>query len=158
MAAAAAERLFPSYEAFSQEDWGEPQVLRRGLDAVWEAADADPDAGALAAVRQEIERVAPDNTGNVSWKSRWSSDALDAAIAVAQAADAAPDPTVENAAAPAQTELEVVLANAEPEDTATERALSLFAADLEVLLGGEPAETIRKSARTNSVVERVRDL
>jgi len=39
LAAAMSERWLPVYESFSEEeDWGDPSILKRAVDAVWDCA------------------------------------------------------------------------------------------------------------------------
>jgi uncharacterized protein YjaG (DUF416 family) len=82
--AAIAERLYPNFVAFHEESgWGEPSVLRAGLDAAWviacdeEAADAER----LSELRMECLEQAPP-TGH--FESDLESAALDAATAAAE--------------------------------------------------------------------------
>ncbi len=42
-AASCCERLVPNYQAFAlMEDWGNPRLLRRALDAAWKTAEGIP--------------------------------------------------------------------------------------------------------------------
>jgi len=80
-AASVAERLSPNYEAFSRgSSWGDPRVLRRGLDAVWafvRGGHLAPDA--VKSLQRAITKVTPEPG---EFESALASAALDAANAV----------------------------------------------------------------------------
>jgi uncharacterized protein YjaG (DUF416 family) len=109
-AAASAERVLPAYERFSEEDgWGDPRFLRRGLDNVWSSVRGQEPPESAAEFRARADELAPDQQGEVQWKSAWSSDALDALIAVVICVEAAEDPTVARVAEASQYEVEMAV-------------------------------------------------
>ena len=110
LAAAAAERLVPLYEVFQRdEQWGDYDFLRRGLDSVWAvlAGEASPDD--LRGLSGQGEKATvPDLGGEERWKSDWVSEAQDAAISVLVTMDAAADRDRENAVHAVQCEIDAL--------------------------------------------------
>lgn len=80
------ERMVPNYDRFSAgSGFGDPQVLRRGIDAAWSWMESAQVPDDLKSVRAQVEQQAP-NTEDFS--SPFTSAALDAANAVASLLDA----------------------------------------------------------------------
>jgi uncharacterized protein YjaG (DUF416 family) len=110
LAAAAAERLVPLYEVFQRdEQWGDYDFLRRGLDSVWAvlAGEASPD-DLRGRSGQGEKATVPDLGGEERWKSDWVSEAQDAAISVLVTMDAAADGDRENAVHAVQCEIDAL--------------------------------------------------
>jgi uncharacterized protein YjaG (DUF416 family) len=110
LAAAAAERIVPLYEMFQREEqWGDYDFLRRGLDSVWAvlAGEASPD-GLRGLSGQGEKATVPDLGGEERWKSDWVGEAEDAAISVLVTMDAAADDDRENAVHAVQYEIDVL--------------------------------------------------
>lgn len=73
------ERMLPNYRAFAtQEDFGEPAVLRQTLDGFWDFLEKD-ELPALEG-KNRCEELAPDTE---DYQSLLTSPALDAAVAIA---------------------------------------------------------------------------
>jgi uncharacterized protein YjaG (DUF416 family) len=187
-AAASAERVLPAYERFAEEDaWGNPGFLRRGLDRVWASVGDQEIRESGARFRAQAEELAPDQQGEIRWNSAWSSDALDALIAVVLCVEAMEEPTAENVAAVAQYELDMVvghidedlhglgrrqllqrdreleLVRAELEHPLMRETLELFEADLDDLasdagLSRDVCEKVRKRAQSGALPARVEAL
>jgi hypothetical protein len=110
LAAAAAERLLPLYEVFQRdEEWGEYDFLRRGLDSVWAVLADERAADDLRGPStQDEERTVPDLGGDERWKSEWVSEAQDAAISVLLTMDAAAEGDRENTLHAVQYEIDAL--------------------------------------------------
>jgi hypothetical protein len=110
LAAAAAERLVPLYEVFQRdEQWGDYDFLRRGLDSVWAVLAGEGSADDLRGLSaQGEERTVPDLGGDERWSSDWVSEGQDAAIAVLITMDAAAEGDRENAVHAVQYEIDVL--------------------------------------------------
>ncbi len=82
-AASVAERLLPNYEAFFRESgWGDPRVIRSGLDAVWAfVRRRQLSADVVQSLERAITKVTPEPG---EFESALASAALDAANAVNQ--------------------------------------------------------------------------
>ncbi|WP_153559449.1 DUF416 family protein [Roseimaritima sediminicola] len=90
------ERMLPNYRAFAtQEDFGEPDVLRQTLDEFWDFLEKEDEIPASAG-KTRCEELAPDTE---EFESLLTSPALDAAVAVATLFDVvgseSPNPTLE---------------------------------------------------------------
>src|SRR5512141_1600214 len=60
LAAAMAERWLPAYETFSAtESWGDPAILRQGLDAVWAVVRGDSPVVDWSRLNNQIHNVTP---------------------------------------------------------------------------------------------------
>jgi hypothetical protein len=110
LAAAAAERLLPVYEMFQRgEEWGDYGFLRRGLDSVWAALADERLADDLRGLSdQGEERTVPDLGGEKRWKSKWVSEAQDAAISVLLTMDAVAERDRENTLHAVQHEIDAL--------------------------------------------------
>jgi uncharacterized protein YjaG (DUF416 family) len=110
LAAAAAERLLPLYEVFQKdEEWGDYGFLRRGLDSVWGVLAGERSADDLRGLSdQGEERTVPDLGGDERWKSKWVSEAQDAAISVLLTLDAAAEGDRENTYHAVQYEIDAL--------------------------------------------------
>lgn len=85
------ERMLPNYKIFkAQTGYGDNEVLRITLDAIWEWIKAGQTSGDLAALAKACELQAPDTS---EFSSPYTSAALDAATAIAATAEAVPDTT-----------------------------------------------------------------
>ncbi|WP_437631744.1 DUF416 family protein [Sorangium sp. So ce854] len=75
------ERLYPNYLAFKRETgWGEPDVLRNGLDLAWGVLEGfGPSHDSVNFARQEAQRAEPETE---DFDTILVSPALDAAAAV----------------------------------------------------------------------------
>jgi uncharacterized protein YjaG (DUF416 family) len=75
------ERLLPGFDRFAtEEDFGNVQILRQGLDIAWECAQGSNPAGEIVSeLSRQAEEVAPDPG---EFTSDFASAALDAANAV----------------------------------------------------------------------------
>lgn len=96
-AAGVAERLLPNFSAFhDQERWGSPAVLRKALDAAWGLVTIEAvGAGAVHDLLVACEGQCPDTE---NFRSRFTSAALDAAVAVCEALDCCLDGRANHAA------------------------------------------------------------
>ncbi len=84
------ERMVPNYDRFTADSgFGDPKVLRRGIDAAWSCLELARVPDALKSLRALVEQQAP-NTEEFS--SPFTSAALDAANAVASLLDAVNEP------------------------------------------------------------------
>jgi uncharacterized protein YjaG (DUF416 family) len=110
LAAAAAERLIPLYEAFQREEqWGDYDFLRRGLDSVWAVLAGEASPHDLRGVSERGEKATvPDLGGEEHWTSDWVSEAQDAAINVLVTMDAAAAGDRENAVHAVQYEVDAL--------------------------------------------------
>lgn len=60
LAAAMAERWLPAYETFSAaEQWGDPDILRHCLDAVWAAVEGRATATGWPRLSQQLQAITP---------------------------------------------------------------------------------------------------
>lgn len=75
------ERLYPNYVAFKRETgWGEPDVLRKGLDLAWRVLEGfESSHDSVSSARQEVRRAEPETE---DFDTILVSPALDAAAAV----------------------------------------------------------------------------
>ncbi|WP_438023391.1 DUF416 family protein [Sorangium sp. So ce233] len=75
------ERLYPNYVAFKRETgWGEPDVLRKGLDLAWGVLEGfGPSHDSVNSAWQEVQRAEPETE---DFDTILVSSALDAAAAV----------------------------------------------------------------------------
>jgi uncharacterized protein YjaG (DUF416 family) len=79
--AACCERMLPNYETFHlQTGFGNPGVLRRGLDAVWAWIESDTPLEDAAELISQVDQQAPNTE---EFKSAYTSAALDAANSIA---------------------------------------------------------------------------
>lgn len=79
--AACCERMLPNYETFHlQTGFGNPGVLRRGLDAVWAWVESDAPLEDTAELISQVDLQAPNTE---EFKSAYTSAALDAANSIA---------------------------------------------------------------------------
>lgn len=79
--AACCERMLPNYETFHlQTGFGNPDVLRRGLDAVWAWMESDAPLEDAAELISQVDLQAPNTE---KFKSAYTSAALDAANSIA---------------------------------------------------------------------------
>lgn len=110
LAAAAAERLLPLYELFQRdEQWGDYDFLRRGLESVWAVLAGGGSADELRGLSAEgEERTVPDLGGDERWKSDWVSEGQDAAIAVLITMEAAAGENGEDALQAVQHEIDAL--------------------------------------------------
>ena len=79
--AACCERMLPNYETFHlQTGFGNPGVLRRGLDAVWAWIESDAPLEDATELISQVDLLAPSTE---EFKSAYTSAALDAANSIA---------------------------------------------------------------------------
>ncbi len=85
--AAVSERLFPNYQAFSDEvHWGAPNVLRNALDFIWQVVEGGTlTLSQIRELQAECRLATPDSE---RFQSRLTSAALDAASAVHEVLEA----------------------------------------------------------------------
>lgn len=85
--ASCCERMIPNYREFNRQTrFGDVDVLRNALDAVWRSVAGDADVAGLQGLALSCEAQAPEPS---NYDSTYSSAALDAATAISMAAAAA---------------------------------------------------------------------
>jgi uncharacterized protein YjaG (DUF416 family) len=84
------ERMVPNYDRFSADSgFGDPKVLRRGIDAAWSWLESERVPDDLKSMRAQVEQQAPNTE---AFSSPFTSAALDAANAVASLLEALDEP------------------------------------------------------------------
>ena len=106
-AASCAEELYPLYPAFAEEeDWGDPDLVRSALNAVWQWTETDADDGVDPA--QLADRVADAAPRSDESRSKLAPWAQNAALATAAALDAWAGEGVDRVAAASERVIEAI--------------------------------------------------